>query len=168
MSLVKLLEESNSKSMCDLVVKWVGNSPARFSDLVKHVNGKDKLLMQRAAYPMSFAIEKNPAFITPHYKTLLKRMKEPGLHDAVRRNMMRALEYVEVPAKWQGEVMDACFQFLTDPKEKPAVKASCLTVLGKLAKQFPEILPEIKLIIDEAKDRETAAFRARARKEFGA
>lgn len=167
MSLINLLEDSNSKRMCEAVVKWVGNSPARFAELLAHVNGKDKLLMQRAAYPMSFAIEKKPGFITPHYKVLLKRMKEPNLHDAIRRNIIRALEYADVPGKWQGELMDACFQFLTDPKEKPAVKASCLTVLGKLAKQFPEILPEIKLIVDEARDHETAAFRARARKVFG-
>ena len=63
MKLIELLKDSNSKAMCEAVVKWVGKSPARFKELVSHVMGKDKLLMQRAVYPMSFAIEKNPSFI---------------------------------------------------------------------------------------------------------
>ena len=166
MKLIELLKDSNSKAMCEAVVKWVGKSPARFKELVSHVMGKDKLLMQRAVYPMSFAIEKNPSFIEPHYKALLQQMQTPGLHEAVRRNIIRALEYVQVPEAWQGELMDCCFRFITDPKEKPAVKASCLTVLSKLAKEYPEIIPEIKLIMEENWDRETAAFRARARKSF--
>ena len=153
--------------MCESVVKWIGRSPARFAQLVAYVDGDDRLLMQRAAYPLSFAIEKNPAFVTPHYHTLIRRMKEPGLHDAIRRNILRAFEYVDVPALWQGELMDACFQFISNPREKPAVKASCITVLGRLAKQHPDIVPEIKLVIEEMRDNETAAFRARARKVFG-
>lgn len=166
MKLIELLKDSNSKAMCEAVVKWVGKSPARFAELIGHVMGKDRLLMQRAVYPMSFAIEKNPALIEPYYKVLLQQMQAPGLHEAVRRNILRALEYVEVPEAWQGELMDYCFRFITDPREKPAVKASSLTVLSKLAKEYPEILPEIKLIIEENWDRETAAFRARAKKAF--
>lgn len=161
-----LLQQSNSKAMCETVVKWVGSSPARFAQLLSFINDKDKMLSQRAAYPMSYAIENNPAFIIPHYDILIKRMKEPGLHDAIRRNIIRALQYVDIPEKWQGVVMDSCFQFLTDPGEKPAVKASCITVLGRMAKQFPEIIPEIKVILEERWDLETAAFRARARKVF--
>lgn len=166
LSLKKLLEDSNSRSMCDSVLAWIGNSPKRFAELMDYVNGPDKLLQQRAAYPMSYAIENNPELIKPHYKTLLDLVKQDKPHAAIRRNILRALEYVDVPKKWQGLVMDTCFRFITDPKEKPAVKASCITVLGKLARKFPEILPEIKLIVEENWDHESAAFRARAKREL--
>jgi len=40
--------------------------------------------------------------------------------------------------------MDICFRCVASPKEAVAVKAFSLTVLGNLAKLYPEILPEIK------------------------
>jgi hypothetical protein len=59
--------------------------------------------------------------------------------------------------------MDICFSYVEDPVEAVAVKAFSLTVLGNLAKQYPEIIPEIKLLIEEQLGRQTAAFKSRAK-----
>jgi hypothetical protein len=59
--------------------------------------------------------------------------------------------------------MDSCFRYIEDINEKPAVKAFALTVLYKLSKQYPDILPEIKEIVASRMDLETPAFRVRAR-----
>ena len=66
--------------------------------------------------------------------------------------------------------MDICFQYLQSPKEAVAIKAFSLTVLGKLANKYPEIIPEIKLLIEEQLPQQTAAFKSRAKafmKKFG-
>ena len=164
--LESLLLHSNSKYMCNQVVNWIGDSPTRFSQLLFYVQGSDKLLQQRAVYPLSFAIEAHPELIEPHYKILLELLRKDKLHETVRRNILRALEYAKIPEQWQGLVMDACFQFITDPQEKPATKASAITVLGKLSKIYPEIIPEIKTILETSWDQESPAFRARAKKVF--
>lgn len=62
-----------------------------------------------------------------------------------------------------GEVMDSCFRYIEDIKEKPAVKAFALTVLHHLSKEYPEILPEIRAIVASRMEMETPAFRVRAR-----
>ena len=54
--------------------------------------------------------------------------------------------------------MDICFRYVASPKEAVAVKAFSLTVLGNLAKLYPEILPEIKLLIEAQLPNQTAAF----------
>ena len=59
--------------------------------------------------------------------------------------------------------MNICFRFVESPAEAVAVKAFSLTVLHNLAKPYPEILPEIKLIIQEQLSRQTAAFKSRAK-----
>ena len=51
-----------------------------------------------------------------------------------------------------------------NPKEAVAIKAFSLTILGKLAKKYPEIIPEIKLLIDEQITHQSAAFKSRAKK----
>jgi hypothetical protein len=48
--------------------------------------------------------------------------------------------------------------------EAIAIKAFSIAVLQKLAKLYPEIINEIKLIIQERWDYETPAFKARAKK----
>ena len=45
--------------------------------------------------------------------------------------------------------MSICFRHVESPTEAVAIKAFSLTVLSNLAKQYPEILPEIKLLIEE-------------------
>ena len=71
---------------------------------------------------------------------------------------------IEIPEKYHGEVMDACFQFLQRPETPVAIKAFSLTTLFKLSKTYPEIKPELKLIINDRLDYETAAFKSRAKK----
>ena len=59
--------------------------------------------------------------------------------------------------------MEICFKYLESPNEAVAIKAFSLTVLGKLAKKYPEIIPEIKLMIEEQLPHQSAAFKSRAK-----
>ena len=59
--------------------------------------------------------------------------------------------------------MEICFKYLESPDEAVAIKAFALTVLGRLAKKYPEIIPEIKLLIEEQLPHQTAAFKSRAK-----
>lgn len=60
--------------------------------------------------------------------------------------------------------MTACFNYIPNPDEAIAVKAFSLTVLENLSKQYPEILPELKTIIEDRREYETAAFKSREKK----
>ena len=60
--------------------------------------------------------------------------------------------------------MNACFGFVESPSKPNAIKASSLTIIFNLSKQYPEIKQELKLIIEERWDTETAAFRSRGKK----
>jgi len=60
--------------------------------------------------------------------------------------------------------MDICFQYISNPEEAIAVKAFSLTILSKLGEKYPEILPEIKTVIEALWEFESPAFHSRARK----
>jgi hypothetical protein len=60
--------------------------------------------------------------------------------------------------------MTACFQFISDVDTPVAVKAFSLTLLDNLSKEYPEITPELKLIIEDRWNDETPAFKSRAKK----
>ena len=121
-------------------------------------------VVQRAGWPMSYCVEKYPELIKKHFPRLLKNLNKKGIHDAVKRNTVRLLQFTPIPEKFHGEVMDICFRYISSPTEPVAVKAFSITVLQNLTKQYPEIINEIKLVIEERWDYETVAFKTRAKK----
>ena len=82
----------------------------------------------------------------------------------MKRNTVRLLQEIDIPKKYHGEVMNLCFDYIISPVEKPAVKASSLTILANLSKEYPDIKQELKTIIEDRWNVETAAFRARGKK----
>ena len=121
-------------------------------------------VVQRATWSISDCVLKHPEFIEKHFDHLINNLHKPELHVAVKRNTIRLLQVVNIPEPYQGAIMDLCFRYITSSSEPVAVKAFSLTVLQNLSKAYPEILPEIKILIEERWDHETAAFRSRARK----
>lgn len=164
MDLQKVLLKEHSKAQTDKVIKWVGNDKKRFAELMRLFLVGEYRLTQRTAWPMSYCVIAHPELIKPYFGKLVKLLRQPGMHDAVTRNIVRLLQEIEIPKKYQGEVMTICFDFIANPSSPIAVKAFSLTVLEHLAAIYSEIIPELKVIIQERWDYETAAFRQRAKR----
>jgi hypothetical protein len=159
----EILKE-HSKAQCSRIVAWVGRSTERFDELFNLFLNDEYRVVQRAAWPISNCVIAHPGFITKHWDLLLKNLAKPDLHVSVKRNTVRLIQQVDIPKKYQGEVMDICFNYMASPTETVGVKAFSLSILGNLAAQYPEIIPEIKLLIEDQLPHQTAAFKSRAKK----
>ncbi len=163
MNLREEILKEHSKSQRDKIVSWVGDSKQRFNELFSLFLNDEYRVTQRAAWPVSYCVEAHPEFIKDNFWKLLKNLEKPNLHDSIKRNSIRLLQHVSIPKKHQGQVMNVCFEYLESPTEAVAIKAFSLTVLGSLAKQYPEIIPEVKLLIEDQLPHQTAAFKSRAK-----
>lgn len=164
MDLKAAILKEHSKKQCERIVKYIGKDQKRFDALIAIFFNDEYRVVQRAAWPLSYSVIAHPELIKKHLKKIILNLKKPGIHNAVRRNTIRLLQAVEIPKSLHGVIMDLCFQYIADPEEMVAVKAFSLTVLANLAKQYPEIIPELKLIIEDQLPHETAAFKSRAQK----
>jgi len=164
MNLRNTILAKHSKANCSRIVKWIGSDQQRFNELLELFLHDEYRVVQRAAWPLSYAVAANPQLVKKHLGRILRNLEKPGLHDAVKRNTVRLLQYIEIPPKYQGRMMNTCFEYISSPTEKPAVKAFSLTVLQILSGQYPEIRQELRTIIEDRWDHETAAFRSRAKK----
>ena len=164
MDLKKAILEKHSRAQTDRIVQYVGHDKKRFDALVKVFLEGDELVLQRAGWPLSYCVQYNPSLILPHLGKLLKLLERKDVHNAVTRNIVRMLQDVAIPKRYQGQVMNLCFDFIAAPQQPAAIKAFSLTILDNLAAYYPEIIPELKLIIEERWPHETAAFHSRARK----
>jgi hypothetical protein len=158
----QILKE-HSKAQCTIIVNWVGASQQRFDELYNLFLNDEYRVVQRAAWPVSNCVMAHPNFIDRHWGSLIKNLQKPNLHNAVKRHSIRLLQDITIPKKYQGQIMDICFKYVESPTEAVAVKAFSLTILSNLSKQYPEIIPEIKLLIEEQLGRQTAAFKSRAK-----
>ena len=163
MHLREEIEKEHSKVQCNKIVAWVGDDQRKFDALFLLCIEDDSLVMQRAAWPLSYCVIANPHLIKKHLGKFIKNLQQPNLHDAVKRNTVRIFQEIDIPKKYHGTVMDTCFRYVEDVNEAVAVKAFSLTILGKLSKQYPDIIPEIKLLIAEQMPHQSAAFKSRAK-----
>ncbi len=95
---------------------------------------------------------------------MLRKMQEPGVHNAARRNVVRVLQFVEIPQRSLGRVAAACFEELASGTSPAAVKANAMTVLARIARREPELGRELRLIIEQQLPYGPGSFLARARK----
>lgn len=102
--------------------------------------------------------------ILPHLGKLLKFLRKPGIHDAVKRNTMRLLQYTDIPKRYHGDVIDLCFQYLQDRKEAVAIRAFAMTVVFGIIKQEPDLCKELRIILEDEVAYASPAFAVRARK----
>ncbi|MBL0357035.1 MAG: hypothetical protein IPP72_09180 [Chitinophagaceae bacterium] len=163
MNLREEILKEHSKAQCAKIVCWVADSQQRFNELLGLFLNDEYRVVQRAAWPVSYCVEAHPKLMKNNFGKLIKNLQKANLHDAVKRNSVRLLQHVDIPEQYHGEVMNICFSYVESPKEAVAIKAFALTVLGNLAKQYPDIIPEIKLLIEDQLPNQTAAFKSRAK-----
>src|SRR5215475_6173756 len=156
-----IAEHSRRQTMA--IVEFIGDDKQRFAELMKIFFAGEYRLTQRAAWPMNYCAERYPELIRPYFPKLLDCLKREDMRDAVRRNIVRLLQYVEIPRRLAGKVYSHCVDLIDDPHEPIAVRVFALTVAARIAKSEPDLMNELRLIVRKHLSHATAAFKVRAR-----
>jgi hypothetical protein len=164
MDLRKTLLQGHSAVLTRKIVDYVGASTARFKVLVEVFLTGPYRITQRAAWPLSYCVERHPELIKPHFKALLRMLKQQDTHVAARRNVLRLLQFVEIPARHRGQIVTLCFDLLQDRKEPVAVRVFGMAVLANLVAYEPELAGELRIVIEDNLPYASPAFLSRAKK----
>lgn len=84
---------------------------------------------QRGAWIVRHCAEHYPSLIKPYINKMIDRMLEPGMHVAVKRNVVGILQDIEIPKKLIGKVATICFDLLASQHEPVAVKCFSMQCL---------------------------------------
>ncbi len=164
MNLEAEILKEHSKRQTVKIEKWVGGDPKRFRRLMKLFLGEDYRVTQRSAWIVSRCADHHPALIRPWLPAMVKKMQEPGVHNAVPRNVVRMLQYVDIPRPILGRVMGQCFDYLASPGYPIAVRANAMTVLSNIANKHPAIRGEIRALIEQMLPHAGGGLLSRGRK----
>ena len=157
----QLLQE-HSLSNTLFITQYIEEDAEKFAALMEIFLGDNYRLTQRAAWVVSHVAEAHPHLLKLYYKRFIKHLNQPNKHDAVKRNTMRVLQFIEVPKAYWGALADICLRFVADKKEPIAVRAFSLTVLANLCKKQPDLKNEILLLIEDLLPYASAGLKNRA------
>ena len=164
MNLKTQLLAEHSRANADLIKEWVGTDKDRFALLVHLFLENEYRISQRAAMVLGHIHDSHPFLLQPFLPQIIKHLRQPGIHDAVKRNIVRILQNVEIPEEHYGEVADVCFTWLEDPNIAVAIRVFSMTVLWNVCQKVPELMPELKATIEDWLDYGSAGFKSRGNK----
>lgn len=166
MNIREALLAEHSKRQTMSIVDYIGDDTDKFRDLMQNFLGDTYRVSQRAAWAVNYCAERNPSLVRPYFGKLIEQLERPNAQVAVRRNVARLLQFVEIPVRYRGRVFDACYKLVDEPRETLAVRVFALTVAAKIADAQPELLAELKLIAETHAPHMTVGFRTRMRRVF--
>jgi len=122
MNIREALRAEHSKRQTMKIVNYVGDDPDRFRELMTIFLGNEYRPTQRASWAVNYCVENHPALVKPYLSKLISLLEEQEGHDAIRRNVARLLQFVDVPSRLRGRAYAACYNLVDDPKQPVAVR----------------------------------------------
>ena len=163
MNIREALLAEHSKSQAMKIVRYIDGDPVKFAELMKYFIGPKTTyrLSQRAAWPVNYCAEHHKELVQPYFGKLVAQLERADVHDAVRRNVARMLQFIDIPGRYHGRVFDACFNLVDDADQAVAIRVFALTAAARVAASEPELLAELRLLADKHIPHTTVAFRSR-------
>jgi hypothetical protein len=153
----------HSKHQVIRIAAWIGSDRTRFKRLMELFLHGEYRVTQRSAWIVSQCADRHPLLITPWLKAMIDKTQEPGVHDAVKRNVVRILQFIDIPPSLLGKVVTICFDFLGSEDEPIAVRCFSMTVLVNAAQKEPDLKHELQAVIQTMLPFARPAIQARAR-----
>jgi hypothetical protein len=158
------LENEHFKNKMNEIASYACSTPGRFRKLMDCFFDPDHRMVLAASWIISKSVEIQNGILDPFLPKIVAQLTNPHTKKHLIRNSLRILELIEIPETLHGLIMNACFDFLQEPKTEIAIKAYSMTIIYQLSLLYPEIQEELKCIIEEKWDQESPAFKSRGRK----
>ena len=164
MNIREALAVEHSKKQTMKIVKYVGDDPLRFKELMKVFLSDEYRPVQRASWSVNCCVENHPKLALPYFPKLLAILERDDVHTGAHRNILRMFQFVDIPPRHRGRLYDICTNFLDDLGQPVGVRVFALTVAAKIAGKEESLIYELKVLADKSIPHSTIALRVRARR----
>src|SRR5690348_3803868 len=131
------------------LVEYVADNENRFNTLIStYIEGPYRVT-QRTARALTLIASNNGSLLKPHFSRLIKALRNSEASTAYKRNTIRLFQFVDIPHRYQGMLVELCFRFLMNKRETIAVKVFAMSVLEKLSRHSQELRRELRIVIED-------------------
>lgn len=158
----QMLLKEHSKKQCLRIADYIGNDQLRFDALMHIFLTGPYRVTQRAAWPLSVCVERYPLLAKSHMSTLVKALGDES-HPAIRRNVLRSLQYLKIPKRYYSKLVELCESMLRG-NEPVAIQVFAMEIWAQIAEVLPELQTELCTTLEERLPYGSAGYRSRAMK----
>ena len=157
--LEELLRKEHSIRNTMAIVNYVGDDADKMKVLMSFVCGNNKLLVQRATWPLGYIVIEHPHLVLPHLDTLMAGLTKAP-HPAYKRNVLKFLREMDnIPEQYHSSIINHCFNIVLQKNDPAAVIAFAIIILGNFYRIYPEIGGEILAAIEPLQHHELPSIK---------
>jgi hypothetical protein len=143
---------------------YIVQDEAYFAELIGYVLSDDEEESKYACWLISHCMHIDPAIVRPHLGPLIHHLAKPGLPEGTVRSIVKALAETDIPENLQGYALQYCFDLLLDPAQAVAIQVHAMQTVFNLSQNEPELLTELREVIEAGMEHGTAGYQSRGRK----
>ncbi|WP_339816284.1 hypothetical protein [uncultured Imperialibacter sp.] len=162
-SMEEELMRDRSKQNVERMANQMGDEPAQFGLLMDIFFDGSYRATQYSAHLLGKCCDLHPHLILPYLGKMIDLLDEE-VHDSLKRNILRTMQFVDIPEEHWDKTVQYCFELLQSRKEPIAVKVFGMTVLANLCEKLPELKNELRIIIEDQMPYGSAGFKSRGSK----
>lgn len=143
----KVLDVPISKLSIDGLVQEICLCPKYLKDIYQLTSDEKQTVSWRAIWACEKLSEKHPGWFVPMREEIIQRLLD-CTHDGSKRLLMSILYNIPVSSPISIELLNYCFDHMLAPQESIGVQALSMRMAYKLCKNEPELLQELRLILE--------------------
>ena len=125
----------------------------------------DLRICQMVSFPLINIADSNIDLLLPYIPKMIDNYANAP-HDSYKRNVVRILQFVDIPEDLEGKVFDICLEEFCNTKTATAIRVFSITVLVNICEKHPELKQEVLPILMDYQITGTVGFENRLGKEI--
>lgn len=142
------------------LANYLSKNQKEIKSLIKSLKSDDIEFTKKAAWCLGKLGEVCPKALEKHQGELLKILLDNTRHNAVYRNIFRVFCFQNPTAKNEGDFINLAISYFEDVTQASAVRAFALKGMAPILKKHPELIQEVKSIIEWSWDSFTPGLRS--------
>lgn len=163
MDLDEIFSTERSIKQAANAASLIRKNPLLIQELLKYLASDNKEQNQKAAFCFHKITDLDKSLLVPYQKQILPLLKAP-VHVAVKRCILRLYSIIEINDELAGQLVNECFCMLTNNTQPPAIKVFAMTTIAAIAQKYPDLMQELRPILEEQMPYASAGFKNRAMK----
>ncbi len=163
LTLAKRLLTDHSKNGIERIAMEIGDDTDSFATLMDVFFSGPYRVTHFSAHVVSKCCDHYPHLILPYLGRMIDLL-DKNVHDSLKRNIVRTMQFIDIPEEHWASTVDQCFRLMLGRKEAVAIRVFAMTVLANLSSRIPEIAGELLIAIEDQMPYESPAFTSRGTK----
>lgn len=166
MNIESIISTNRSKEKIQEIIDSIIAEPQKLNELMnilKDENLKD--IHYRAAWILGYLAPLGSKAFEEYYDFLLKSLKNEEAHPTIIRSITRLFQFITLPEKYHGQIIDISFNILTSEQQELAQRANTMSIIYNYSKLYPDFKQELKYVIQDILEyKKEASIQSRGKK----